>query len=228
MRERRGCSTNRVREGTCTDDNDHGTHVAGTIAAKANNGVGVAGVSFNSPLAICRALNAAGSGTTAGVANCITYLARQGREGDLDVARRRRVDDAADRRSRNAHGGSGSLIIAAAGNDGDATLNYPAAYPEVVSVAATDRNDARASFSNANADVEIAARGRQRPLDQARRRLRRVLRHLDGDPARRRRGGADRGQEPVLHGGADPLQARHVRRRPRRRRAATRSSASAA
>src|SRR4051812_50033844 len=54
---------------------------------------------------------------------------------------------------------SGSLIVAAAGNDGDATLNYPAAYPEVVSVAATDNKDARASFSNANSDVEIAAAG---------------------------------------------------------------------
>ena len=61
---------------------------------------------------------------------------------------------------RNAwNNGNGSLIIAAAGNDGNATLNYPAAYAEVVSVAATDRNDARASFSNANADVEIAAAG---------------------------------------------------------------------
>jgi subtilisin family serine protease len=55
--------------------------------------------------------------------------------------------------------GAGTLIIAAAGNDGDATANYPAAYAEVVSVAATDANDARASFSNANADVEIAAAG---------------------------------------------------------------------
>ena len=64
--------TNAVREGTCTDQNDHGTHVAGTIAAKANNAVGVAGVSFHSQFAICRALDALGSGTTAGVANCIT------------------------------------------------------------------------------------------------------------------------------------------------------------
>jgi thermitase len=54
---------------------------------------------------------------------------------------------------------NGSVLIAAAGNDGDGTLNYPAAYPNVVSVAATDNRDQRASFSNANADVEIAAPG---------------------------------------------------------------------
>jgi thermitase len=51
------------------------------------------------------------------------------------------------------------LLVAAAGNDGNATLSYPAAYAEVVSVAATDHNDQRASFSNANSDVEIAAPG---------------------------------------------------------------------
>jgi thermitase len=56
-------------------------------------------------------------------------------------------------------GANGSVLIAAAGNDGDATLNYPAAYPNVVSVAATDDNDQRASFSNANSDVEVAAPG---------------------------------------------------------------------
>src|SRR5258705_6623854 len=55
--------------------------------------------------------------------------------------------------------GNGALVVAAAGNDGDSTQNYPAAYAEVVSVAATDNKDARASFSNANADVEIAAPG---------------------------------------------------------------------
>jgi subtilisin family serine protease len=54
---------------------------------------------------------------------------------------------------------TGSVLVAAAGNDGDSTANYPAAYPEVVSVAATDHNDQRASFSNSNADVEIAAPG---------------------------------------------------------------------
>jgi thermitase len=151
--------TNRVSEGSCTDLNDHGTHVAGTIAAKANNGVGVAGVSFNSQLAICQALNAVGSGTTAGVANCITYLAGKGVKV-ISMSLGGGASTTLQTAVRNAwNGGNGALIVAAAGNDGDATLNYPAAYAEVVSVAATDNRDQRASFSNANADVEIAAPG---------------------------------------------------------------------
>jgi subtilisin family serine protease len=54
---------------------------------------------------------------------------------------------------------NGVLIIAAAGNDGSAALSFPAAYPQVVSVAAVDRRDQRAPFSSANADVEVAAPG---------------------------------------------------------------------
>jgi subtilisin family serine protease len=54
---------------------------------------------------------------------------------------------------------NGSVLVAAAGNDGNSIVNYPAGYPEVVSVAATDHSDARASFSNMNADVEVAAPG---------------------------------------------------------------------
>ena len=139
-----GLLSSRVTEGSCNDDNDHGTHVAGTIAAKANNGVGVAGVSYNSNLAICKALNALGSGSTAGVANCITYLAGKGVKV-ISMSLGGGASSTLQTAVKNATA-KGSLIIAAAGNDGDATLNYPAAYPEVVSVAATDRNDARASF----------------------------------------------------------------------------------
>ncbi|MBI5104731.1 MAG: S8 family peptidase [Solirubrobacterales bacterium] len=147
-----------IQEGSCSDDNGHGTHVAGTIAGKANNGVGVAGVAFNSPLAICKALGGPlGSGSTSDVANCITWLADKGAKvismslgGGDSTTLKNAVQYAA---------GKDVLLIAAAGNDGDATLNYPAAYAEVVSVAATDNKDQRASFSNANADVEIAAPG---------------------------------------------------------------------
>ncbi len=146
-----------IQEGSCADDNDHGTHVAGTIAATANNGKGVAGVSFNSQLAICKALGGPlGSGATSDVANCINWTASKGVKvismslgGGSSTTLQQAVRNADDT----------AIVIAAAGNDGDGTLNYPAAYPEVVSVAATDNRDQRASFSNANADVEIAAPG---------------------------------------------------------------------
>jgi thermitase len=149
-----------IQVGSCADDNDHGSHVAGTIAAKANNGIGVAGVVFNADLVICKALGGPlGTGSTADVANCINWVASQGARvismslgGGASTTLQQAVASA-------WNNGNGAVIVAAAGNDGDATLNYPAAYAEVVSVAATDSSDARASFSNANADVEIAAPG---------------------------------------------------------------------
>ena len=151
-----------VTSGACTDDNMHGTHVAGTIAAKANNATGVAGVAFNSPLTICKALyTAAGTGLTSDVAACIVWAHQRGAKvismslgGGESTTLKNAVATAWENGSA-----TGSVLVAAAGNDGDGTLNYPAAYPEVVSVAATDQNDARASFSNANADVEVAAPG---------------------------------------------------------------------
>ena len=149
-------------EGTCEDDNMHGTHVAGTISARSNNGVGVAGTTPNATFAICKALRtAAGTGLTTDVANCINWTHTRGAKvismslgGGESTTLRNAVVNAWKGGAAN-----GSVLIAAAGNDGDATLNYPAAYAEVVSVAATDHNDARASFSNANSDVEIAAPG---------------------------------------------------------------------
>ncbi len=149
-------------EGTCVDDNMHGTHVAGTIAARANNGTGVTGVAFNASLAICRALRtAAGTGLTSDVANCINWTHTRGAKvismslgGGASTTLKNAVANA-----WNGGAANGSVLVAAAGNDGDSTVNYPAGYPEAVSVAATDHNDARASFSNTNADVEIAAPG---------------------------------------------------------------------
>jgi thermitase len=143
----------------CADDNGHGTHVAGTIAAKANNGIGVAGVAFNADLVICKALDEFGSGSIADVANCIDWAASQGAKvismslvGGATMTIQQAVANA-------WNDGNGAVIVAAAGNDGDDTVYYPAGYPEVVAVAATDNSDARADFSNANADVEIAAPG---------------------------------------------------------------------
>jgi thermitase len=157
-----GVTAGSIREGSCADDNGHGTHVAGTITANANNGRGVAGVAFNSPVSICRALSGPlGIGSTTDVANCITWAHDRGAKVismSLGGGASTTLQQAVNYAWQNG-GANGSVLVAAAGNDGDATLNYPAAYPNVVSVAATDHNDQRADFSNANADVEVAAPG---------------------------------------------------------------------
>jgi thermitase len=143
--------------GRCDDDNGHGTHVAGTAAATADNGRGIAGVAFNSPLAICKALGSGGGGAVAGVANCIADLAANGAKViSLSLGM---TQDSAALHDAVVAASDRALIVAAAGNDGDSTANYPASYPEVVSVAATDGGDRRASFSTFNADVEVAAPG---------------------------------------------------------------------
>jgi thermitase len=146
-----------IDPGKCVDDNGHGTHVAGTIAARANNATGITGVAFNSRLAICKALDSSGAGPVAGIANCITYLDQVGAKVISMSFGAAGASTAL--ASAVASASADALLIAAAGNDGSATLSYPAGYPQVVSVAATDRNDARASFSTANCDVEVAAPG---------------------------------------------------------------------
>ena len=84
-------------------------------------------------------------------------------------------------------GANGSVLVAAAGNDGDSTVNYPAGYAEVVSVAATDQNDAKASFSNTNADVEVAAPGVNILSTIPGGQYSHDVRHVDGHAARLRR-----------------------------------------
>jgi thermitase len=151
----------RVSEGDCADAEGHGTHVAGTIGATANNGVGIAGVAFDAPLIVCRALGADGSGTVADIAACMRWVHDKGAKViSMSLGGPPSETLAAAAKSAYARGGkAGSLIVAAAGNDGDATISYPAGLAQVVSVAAIGPSDEVAPFSNENADVELAAAG---------------------------------------------------------------------
>jgi len=137
----------------------HGTHVSGIAAAETNNSIGIAGVAFSNNIKIMpvRVLDNNGWGTTANVAKGIMYAADNGAKAiNLSLGGR---DSTTLKNAVNYAWNKGALLAAAAGNDGGGRKYYPASYPNVISVAATDYNDNRASFSNFNKEVDVAAPG---------------------------------------------------------------------
>ena len=148
-----------IRSG-CDDIDGHGTKVAGILGAKANNGIGIAGVAFNSPLAICRALeDGLGRGSTSNVVNCLNWLRGRGSNvismsfgGGASTTLHNAVKSA-------WNNGNGAVLVAASGNHSGYGTIYPSGYPEVISVAATDAADGWWTGSNHNAQVEVAAPG---------------------------------------------------------------------
>ncbi|MFA6096198.1 MAG: S8 family serine peptidase [Bacteroidota bacterium] len=132
------------------DDHGHGTHVAGTIGAVANNGIGVAGVNHNVKIMAVKFLGADGSGYLSDAIDAINYA----RENGADVMSNSWGGGGYSSLLENAITSSiekGVVFIAAAGNsasDNDAYPAYPANYPGVISVAATDHNDQLAYFSS--------------------------------------------------------------------------------
>ena len=147
-----------------SDDQGHGTHVAGTIAAAGDNGVGVAGVNWSAALMALKFIGADGSGTTADAIAALLYATDNGATvtnnsyggGEFSQAFADAVKVAGER---------GSLFVAAAGNDfssNDARPQYPASFadPNIVAVAATNNADQRAWFSNYGArSVDLGAPG---------------------------------------------------------------------
>jgi len=152
------------------EDGSHGTHVSGSIAAVGNNGKGVVGISWNAKIMALKFLsNNDGGSTSSGAIECLEYVIAQKNAGVNIVA------------TSNSWGGGGFetalkdaiqattdlgiLFVAAAGNDSndnDTNPSYPASYDlsGIISVAATDQNDALASFSNYGAaSVDLSAPG---------------------------------------------------------------------
>jgi len=154
------------RDGDPSDDNGHGTHCAGVIAARGDDGVGVAGVNWRLQVMAIKFLNYSGSGISSNAVLSLQYAVRNGcrltsnswgggpaSQAMLDAIRAADV--------------AGHLFVAAAGNagsDNDVFAVFPASYPSenVLVVAAIDHADQLASFSNYGAtSVDIAAPGDQ-------------------------------------------------------------------
>jgi subtilisin family serine protease len=153
------------------DDNNHGTHVSGTIGGAGNNSMGVTGVNWTASVMGTKFLDSTGSGSTSDAVNAIEFA----------IQAKSRFGSAANVRVlSNSWGGSGfsqvlldeinkantngMLFVAAAGNNGsnnDTTPTYPASFsaPSIVTVAATDNTDRLASFSNFGQSVHLAAPG---------------------------------------------------------------------
>ena len=138
------------------DQNGHGTHVAGTIAALRNNS-GVVGVAPKSRLYAIRVLDANGSGNLSDVIDGIIWCANN----NIQVANMSLGSDNPSETMQKALRYamySGVVVVAAAGNSGGA-VGYPGAYPEVIAVSASDSNDNIADFSSRGPSVKFIAPG---------------------------------------------------------------------
>ncbi|MFX1393724.1 MAG: S8 family serine peptidase [Promethearchaeota archaeon] len=138
------------------DDNGHGTHCAGTIAAVINNGIGVAGMAGVSIFAE-KSLNSGGTGTHEDFREACHHAVDNG--ADIISYSGGGTDSATKQEGVNYAIANGVMLIAAAGNDGVSTEEYPAAYPAVIGVTATDQYDNFASFSNYGTWIDVAAPG---------------------------------------------------------------------
>lgn len=151
------------------DDNGHGTHCAGIIGAEADNQEGIAGVNWQVEIMPLKFMSAGGFGTTKDAIECINYVINRKHAGVNvrvisaswgSTAKSKALEDAIRKASEE-----GILFVAASGNagqNGDKSPHYPAGYdlPNMLSIAALDRNDELASFSNYGAkSVHLAAPG---------------------------------------------------------------------
>lgn len=149
------------------DDNGHGSHTSGTMGAVGNNGVGIVGVNWNTQIMALKFLNSGGSGNIADALSALNFAVNNGAlvsnnswgcQGCFSFSFVSALQNAA---------ANGHIFVAAAGNNGtnnDSTAFYPANYDQsvdnVISVAATDSSDRRASFSNYGANsVHLGAPG---------------------------------------------------------------------
>ncbi|MGE4554845.1 MAG: S8 family peptidase [Candidatus Paceibacterota bacterium] len=143
------------------DDNGHGTHVAGIVAAL-DNEIGVIGVGPKIDLYAVKVLNASGSGYLSDIIEGLEWVIKQkniqGGDWVINMSLGTTSNIQSFHEAVKKVYEAGIVLVAAAGNTGGSVL-YPAAYPEVIAVSAIDKNDTLASWSSRGPEVDLTAPG---------------------------------------------------------------------
>ncbi|MDI6901884.1 MAG: S8 family serine peptidase [Anaerosomatales bacterium] len=141
------------------DDNGHGTHVAGLIAATTNNTIGIAGAAPEVRILPVKVLTSAGTGTAESLAQGINYAVAQGAD-IINMSLGGPAGGPVMQTAVQNAVAAGVVVVAASGNLGySSAVFYPAAYPECLAVGATTVDDERASYSNAGLPLDVMAPG---------------------------------------------------------------------
>jgi subtilisin family serine protease len=144
---------------TPDDDHGHGTHVAGIAAAATDNGLGIAGLGWETKILTLKVLDYEGNGDGLTLAAAIEYAAEHGADViNMSLGGPTPCDPFVQSKVNTAHS-AGVTLIAAAGNNLGPTEMFPANCEHVLGVAATDEADMRAPYSNYGGHVSVAAPG---------------------------------------------------------------------
>jgi serine protease len=149
-----------------TDDNGHGSHVAGTVAQSTNNSIGVAGVAYGASIMPIKVLDAGGSGWDTDIADGIYWAVNHGAD-ILNLSLGGYGTSTALQNAVNYAWNQGCVIVCAAGNDNTTLVSYPAGYANSMSVSATEWRDYRAYYSNYGSTIDICAPGGDITIDRS-------------------------------------------------------------
>ncbi|HEX2222081.1 MAG TPA: S8 family serine peptidase, partial [Candidatus Limnocylindria bacterium] len=145
-------------DSNAADDNGHGTWVAGVIAANTNNGIGISGISWSDRILPVKVMGADGLGTTSNLAFGIRWAADRGAKV-INMSVGGFPQSSLVQESVNYAWSKGAVLVGAAGNNRALEEFYPASFPNVVSVSATQEDDEFANWSSYGPKVDVSAPG---------------------------------------------------------------------